>query len=216
MAMMINQFQIRQAVPEVDEGRLNEFVASFNMWAIHFGIDSPKRIAHYLAQVMTESGALRYTVENLNYSKEGLLSTFPKYFNALNVSAYARNPQKIANRVYANRMGNGSEGSGDGYRYRGRGFIQLTGLDNYKAFAKSECCTEDVVQYPDKVANYYLNQVSSMWYWEKNKLNDIADKDDGKNGEEIVRQITRKVNGGSNGLAQRKEYYRKFKKVFKI
>lgn len=214
--MMITQFQIRQAVPEVDEGRLNEFVASFDMWAIHFGIDSPKRIAHYLAQVMTESGALRYTVENLNYSKEGLLATFPKYFNAFNVSAYARNPQKIANRVYANRMGNGSEGSGDGYRYRGRGYIQLTGRDQYVAFGRSDCCTEDVVQYPDKVSTYYLNQVSAMWFWLRNGLNDIADKDDGTNGDEIVRQITRKVNGGTNGLSQRKTYYRKFKQVFGI
>jgi len=214
--MTITQFQIRQAVSSVDDAALNSFVASFNMWAVHFGIDTPKRVAHYLAQIMTESGALKYTVENMNYSREGLLSTFPKYFTVSNVGPYVRNPEKIGNRVYANRMGNGSEGSGDGYRYRGRGYLQITGREQYVAFSKCDCCTEDVVRYPDKVASYFLNQVSALWYWKKSGLNELADKDNGSNGEEIVRQITRKVNGGTNGLAQRKEYYRKFKKVFKI
>ena len=194
---------------------LDSFVASFNMWAVHFGIDSPKRAAHFIAQVMAETGALRSMTENMNYSRIGLLKTFPKYFNDANVSFYARNPERIGNRVYANRMGNGSEGSGDGYRYRGRGMLQLTGRQNYEAFNKSDCCTEDVVRFPDKVASYYLNMVSALWFWQRNKLNEMADNDNGTNGEEIVRQITRKVNGGTNGLSERKAYYRKFKEVIR-
>lgn len=212
----ITQSQILKAVPDVSRDRLNQIVASFNMWACHFGVDTPKRACHFLAQIFCETAAMHYMSENLNYSKDGLLTTFPKYFNEGNASAYARNPQKIANRVYANRMGNGSEGSGDGYRYRGRGCLMLTGKSNYEAFNRSDCCTEDVVRFPDKVANYYLNMVSALWFWDKNKLNEIADKDNGTNGEEIVRQITRKVNGGTNGLATRKTYYRKFKNVFGI
>ena len=213
--MVINQSQIRRAVPDVCREELDSFVASFNMWAVHFGIDSPKRAAHFIAQVMAETGALRSMTENMNYSRIGLLKTFPKYFNDANVSFYARNPERIGNRVYANRMGNGSEGSGDGYRYRGRGMLQLTGRQNYEAFNKSDCCTEDVVRFPDKVASYYLNMVSALWFWQRNKLNEMADNDNGTNGEEIVRQITRKVNGGTNGLSERKAYYRKFKEVIR-
>ena len=211
--MVINQSQIRRAVPDVCREELDSFVASFNMWAVHFGIDSPKRAAHFIAQVMAETGALRSMTENMNYSRIGLLKTFPKYFNDANVSFYARNPERIGNRVYANRMGNGSEGSGDGYRYRGRGMLMLTGKDNYQAFSKSEYCTEDVTKFPDRVAVYYLNMVSALWFWNKSGLNAYADKDTSDNGEEIVRQITRKINGGANGLQERKRYYRQLIKV---
>ena len=211
--MNLTQEQIKKAVPNVNKSRLDEFVAAWNMWAVHFGVDNKKRAVHLLSQVMAETGGLHYMSENLNYSKDALLSTFPKYFNKDNVNAYARNPEKIGNRVYANRMGNGSEGSGDGYRYRGRGMLQLTGKQNYQDFAKCDCCTEDVVRYPDKVATYYLNMVSALWFWQKAGLNAYADKDNGINGEEIVRQITRKINGGSNGLAMRRQYYRQFVKV---
>ena len=209
----IVQKHIYDAVPDVNREKANQIVAAWNMWAVHFGLDTKKRACHFLAQCFVETGALNYMSENLNYSREGLLRTFPKYFNDSNASAYARNPQKIANRVYANRMGNGSEGSGDGYRYRGRGMLMLTGKSNYEAFNRCDCCTEDVVRFPDKVASYYLNMVSALWFWQKNGLNEIADKDDGTNGDEIVRQITRKVNGGTNGLYERRNYYRKFKNV---
>ena len=211
----LTQAQVLKAVPNINRERLNQLVASWNMWACHFKVDTPARACHFLAQIFTETGALAYMSENLNYSADGLLTTFPKYFNQSNAGAYARNSQKIANRVYANRMGNGSEGSGDGYRYRGRGCLMLTGKDNYTAFNRCDCCTEDVVRFPDKVANYYLNMVSALWFWEKNKLNELADKDNGTNGEDIVRQITKRVNGGTNGLAQRKAYYKKFREVIK-
>ena len=214
--MRITQAQLLRAVPNVNKKNLDAFVASFNMWATHFGIDTPARIAHYLAQVFTESGALSATSENLNYSAQGLLKTFPKYFKTADLAQqYAHHPQKIANRVYGNRMGNGDESSGDGWKYRGRGYIGLTGKYNYKDFNSYDLCTEDIIKNPDKVANFPLNQICAMWFWEKYQLNDIADQDDGKLiGESLVEKITKKVNGGYNGLGDRKYYYRRFKKEF--
>lgn len=173
-------------------------------------------MAHYLSQVIYESGYLKSVEENMNYSAERLLQVFPKYFKSKEEAAsYARNPMKIANRVYANRMGNGNEASGDGWRYHGRSFIMLTGRLNYEKFSKYDLCTKDVVINPDSVAEYPLNQVASMWFWERNNINAIADLDDGKAiGEDLVTRITKIVNGGTNGLAQRKYIYRKIRKEF--
>lgn len=213
---MITQAQLCRVVPTLKKERVDEFVASFNMWAVHFGIDNPKRVVHYLAQVFHESGALSATSENLNYSAKRLLRTFPKYFKTRGIADwYAHKPQMIANRVYCNRMGNGDEASGDGWKYRGRGFIGLTGKANYADFAHFDLCTEDVVTNPDAVAKFPLNQVASMWFWERYGLNETADQDDGgKGGEAVVDRITLKVNGGTNGIASRKYYYRKFKREF--
>lgn len=213
--MRITQSQLLRAVPNTNRKNLDAFVASFNMWAIHFGIDTPARVVHYLAQVFTESGALSATSENLNYTASGLLRTFPKYFSKTTAEQYAHKPEAIANRVYGNRMGNGNETSGDGWKYRGRGYIGLTGKYNYEDFNGYDLCTEDIMKKPDKVAEYPLNQICAMWFWEKYKLNDLADRDDGKLiGESLVESITKKVNGGYNGLADRKYYYRRFKKEF--
>lgn len=190
--MVITKAQLLRAVPELYKPRADEFVASFNMWAIHFGLSSNKRVIHYLAQVFHESGNLRYVEE------------------IASGAAYDTGPKAIA-------LGNTPEKDGDGQKYKGRGFIQLTGLRNYTEFNKSDFCTEDVVAHPEKVAQYYLNQVASMWFWERNNLNAIADRDDGgKSGEDIVKQITRKVNGGYNGLANRLFLYRRFKREFGI
>jgi putative chitinase len=179
-----------RAVPELYSPRVDEFVASFNQWAIPFGIDNDKRAVHYLAQVFHESGALRY-VEELASG-----------------AAYDTGSKAIA-------LGNTPEKDGDGQRYKGRGFIQLTGLNNYKAFNASDLCTEDVVTHPEKVAEFPLNQVASMWFWQSHKLNELADRDDGsKIGEDVCKQITRIVNGGTNGLANRLFYYRRFRKEF--
>ena len=212
---MITQAQLKRVVPTLGKEAVDEFVASFNMWAVHFGIDNPKRVVHYLAQVFHESGALSATSENLNYSASGLLKTFPKYFKTKAVAEqYAHKPQAIANRVYGNRMGNGDEASGDGWRYRGRGFIGLTGKENYANFARFDLCTEDIVKNPDAVARFPLNQVASMWFWQRYGLNELADQDNGTNGEAVVDRITKKVNGGTNGIASRKNYYKQFKKEF--
>lgn len=204
--MVITQQQLLTAVPGLYKPRLDAFVATFNMWAVHFGIDTPLRVVHYLAQVFHESGNLRYTEENLNYSREALLRVFPKYFNKENVDLYARNPQKIANRAYANRMGNGSEGSGDGYRFRGRGFIGTTGRANYKAYADSEWCVGDLMSHPEWLANSPGDQKSAMFFWLKNDCNKFADADD-------VKGLTRRINGGYNGLASRQQLTVAFKNV---
>jgi predicted chitinase len=169
-----------------------------------YGIaDSKIRLAHFFSQVLHESGFLRYDMENLNYSAKALRAVFGKYFKTSNVAdAYARQPEKIANKVYSNRMGNGDEASGDGWKYRGRGLIQLTGKDNYKAFAR---WVNDprIVDDPDLVASEYAVQ-SAVFYWDRNNLNKIADKDD-------VVQMTKRITGGSNGLAHRTELLTKAK-----
>ena len=190
--MQITKHQLLRAVPELYSGRVDEFVASFNQWAIPYGIDNNKRVVHYLAQVFHESGCLRYTTE------------------LASGEAYDTGAKAIA-------LGNTPEKDGDGQRYKGRGFIQLTGFSNYKAFNDSDLCTEDVVKNPQKVADFPLNQMASMWFWQTRKLNEMADRDDGgKCGEDVVRSITKKVNGGQNGIAKRLFYYRRFKKEFGI
>ena len=202
------------ATPSNEE--LDCFVASFNMFSEVFKINTPKRVCMYLAQVLHESNYLKATEENLNYSAEGLLKTFPKYFNAQSAQAYARQPQRIANKVYANRMGNGNEASGDGWKYRGRGYIQLTGRSQYADFSKYDLCTANVLNDPDSVGKvsktnpkYYLAQLASMWFWEKNKINDTADFED-------VEKATKLINGGTNGLSNRKLLYRRFSKEYGV
>lgn len=190
--MVITKANILRAVPDTYKPRIDEFVASFNMWAVHFGINSPKRVVHYLAQCFHESGNLRYVEE---------IASGAAYDTGSKAKALGNTPEK----------------DGDGQKYKGRGFIQLTGRKNYSDFNDSDFCTEDVITNPEKVAKYPLNQVASMWFWDKNKLNDIADRDDGgKVGEDVAKQITKKVNGGYNGLANRLFLYRRFKKEFGI
>ena len=174
--------------------------------AAKFGINTPLRVAHFLAQCGHESGGFRVTQENLNYSAKGLNGIFRKYFpTEAAAAAYARQPQKIANKVYANRMANGSEASGDGYKFRGRGYIQLTGRDNYTQFGKA--IGVDIPSNPDLVSSKYA-LASAAWFWSKNGLNKLAD-----NGstDTVVTSITKRVNGGTIGLADRikhfKEYY---------
>ena len=207
--MLVTKSQLLRAVPELQKSRMDEFVASLNQWAVSFGIDSPLRMAHYLAQVFHESQLLKRTDENLNYSADGLLRTFPRYFNAEQAKEYARKPERIANRVYASRMGNGPEASGDGWRYRGRGYIMLTGRENYEQFAKSDVCTVDAVRQPDALLRFPLNQVVAGWFWEANGLNALADRDD-------CEAITRRINGGINGLADRKFLLRRLKNEFGV
>jgi len=174
--------------------------------AAKFGINTPLRLAHFLAQCGHESGGFRATQENLNYSAKGLNGIFKKYFpTEASAAAYARQPQKIASKVYANRMGNGTEASGEGYKFRGRGYIQLTGKDNYTAFGKS--IGEDMTANPDKVASSYA-LLSAAWFFSKNGLHKMAD---GGATDAVVTSITKRVNGGTIGLADRikhfKEYY---------
>ncbi len=205
MNIRVDQQLIRRVLagyPVPSDDALNAFVASFNQWNEVFKINTPLRVAAYLSQVLVESAYLTAKTENLNYSAEGLMKTWPKRFDKAKAEAYARQPEKIANYVYANRYGNGNEASGDGWRYRGRGLIQLTFRSNYEEFSKYDLCTEPVLKQPDKVAEFPINQIAAMWYWEKNKINDPAD-----NGN--MDEVTKRVNGGSNGLATRKTIYRR-------
>ena len=174
--------------------------------AAKFQINTPLRLAHFLAQCGHESGGFRVTQENLNYSAKGLAGIFKKYFpTEAAATPYARQPQKIANKVYANRMANGSEASGDGYKFRGRGYIQLTGRDNYTQFGKA--IGEDMTVNPDKVASQYA-LLSAAWFFSKNGLHKMADEG---SSDAVVTKITKRVNGGTIGLADRikhfKEYY---------
>lgn len=170
-----------------------------------FSINTPLRLAHFLAQVAHESGNFKFLKENLNYGAAGLRATFPKYFkDDATAKAYERKPEKIASRVYANRMGNGDEASGDGWKYRGRGFIQLTGKVNYKAF--SDFIKEDCVANPDLVSDKYP-LTSAAWFFDKNKLWEICDKGD---SEVVVLAVTKRVNGGTHGLADRQSKFSTF------
>ena len=162
-----------------------------------FGINTPERLAHFLGQCHHESGGFKFTTENTNYSDVGLKKRFNKYFKDKDISKYARNPEKIANLVYANRMGNGNEASGDGFRFRGRGYIQLTGKNNYKAFDKF--VDDDIVLNPDLVATKYP-LLTAAWFWDVNDLNEICDKGVNKS---TIFAVTKKVNGGIKGLEER-------------
>lgn len=170
-----------------------------------FAVNTPLRLAHFLAQCGHESGGFRLTQENLNYSAKGLMGIFKKYFptQAL-ANAYARQPQKIANRVYGNRMGNGPETSGEGFKFRGRGYIQLTGKQNYIAFDAS--VPESIVDNPDLVATKYP-LASAAWFWSKNGLNKIADEGA---TDAVVTKVTRRVNGGTIGLADRIRHFKEY------
>jgi putative chitinase len=174
--------------------------------AAKFQINTPLRLAHFLAQCGHESGGFKATQENLNYSAKGLAGIFKKYFPTEAAAApYARNPQKIASKVYGGRMGNGPESTGEGYKFRGRGYIQLTGKENYTAFGKS--IGEDIISNPDVVASKYA-LLSAAWFFSKNGLHKMAD---GGATDAVVTSITKRVNGGTIGLPDRikhfKEYY---------
>jgi putative chitinase len=167
-----------------------------------FGIDGPLRLSHFLSQCAHESGNFKFVKENLNYSGDGLRKIFPKYFPTTEIAEkYARQPEKIANKVYGGRMGNGDEASGDGFKFRGRGYIQLTGKDNYAAFDKF--VDDDIMADPDLVATKYP-LTSAAFFFHKNKLWDVCDKG---HGDDIVLAVTKRVNGGTHGLADRQDKF---------
>jgi len=166
---------------------------------------TPERAAHFFAQTGHETGDFKVYSENLNYSAQGLQGIFGKYFPGNLEESYARQPEKIANRVYASRMGNGDEKSGDGWKFRGRGAIQLTGKDNYSQFAK-HIGKPEIMTNPDLVATEYSFE-SALFFFEKNKLWSICDQ--GVN-EAAILALTKRVNGGTHGLDDRKAKTLKF------
>ena len=173
--------------------------------AAKFNITNTLRLAHFLAQCGHESGGFKAVSENLNYSADGLVKIFGKYFNATTAAGYARNPEKIANKVYSARMGNGDEASGEGFKFRGRGYIQLTGKSNYSLFDKT--VEDDILSNPDLVATKYP-LASAAFFFNNNNLWLICDKGA---DEATVTAVTKRVNGGTIGLPDRikhfKEYY---------
>jgi len=171
-----------------------------------YGINTHLRMCHFLTQISHESG-LKPISENLNYSSERLRQIFPKYFiSKADADRYARQPERIANRVYANRMGNGNEASGDGWKYRGRGFIQITGKSNYLMLSKDTRI--DFITNPDLLLQEANSMISALWFWNKNNLNALADKND-------VNAITKRINGGFNGLEHRTELFNKWYSLLK-
>jgi len=203
--MLVSRAQLAKFFDHTPANVIDHYVEPLNNALQHFQINTPDRIAMFMAQVGHESGGLTHIEENLNYRAERLPVVFPRYFRDVNPSAYARNPEKIANRVYANRMGNGPESSGDGYRYRGRGLIQLTGHDNYARFANDMgMSVEEAVEYlstPEGAA------MSAAWFWSKNGLNEIADRGD-------VVAATKRINGGTIGLVDRQAHYSEALHIF--
>ena len=177
--------------------------------AAKFNITNPLRLAHFLAQCGHESGGFKSVSENLNYSVSGLMRVFPKYFPGNLAESYAKQPEKIASRVYGSRMGNGDESTGEGYKYRGRGYIQLTGKSNYTNFAKF--IGEDTVANPDLVATKYP-LASAAFFFDSNKLWSICDKGA---DEATVTAVTRRVNGGTIGLADRLKHFNEYYHLLK-
>lgn len=202
--MKLTETNLAQMLPRnKDIGHLLEI---FNDLFPKYDITNTNRIAGFLAQCGHESADFTVLKENLNYSAEGLDKVFPKYFKNVgrNAQEYHRQPEKIANIVYANRMGNGDTDSGDGWKFRGRGAIQITGRDNYTRLAKYiGMSLDETVVYIETLRGAIE---SACWFWKANKINDTCDNDD-------IVLMTKKVNGGTNGLEERKKHYNLNKKI---
>jgi len=195
MSSILTLDQLKQMVknPYIDHwhGALDQLLDDYE-------INTPLRVAHFVAQCAHESGNFVFIKENLNYKAASLMNTFKKYFPTQELAQqYANKPERIANRVYASRMGNGPEESGDGWRYCGRGLIQLTGKDNYTFFAGSLGISEE--EAAEYLATFEGAAQSACWYWEQNKLNRFADAND-------VKGLTRAINGGYIGLSDRENH----------
>jgi putative chitinase len=195
--MKLTASQLKQMVPGITHA--DHWIEAFDQLLPDYEINTPKRVAAFIAQCAHESGGFRFLKENLNYKAESLMKTFPKYFSDRDTAnAYAKQPAKIANRVYANRMGNGDEASGDGFKYCGRGLIQLTGKSNYSWFAASlEISPEEASAY---LETFEGAAQSACWFWESNNLNVEADAGD-------IKKMTKKINGGYIGLDDRIKHY---------
>ncbi len=206
--MKLTLEHLQACLPQAKKQNLEKFLEGINETFEHFEINTPSRCAMFLAQTAHESGNFAATEENLNYSAKGLQGIFKKYFPTLeSAQPYERKPERIANRVYGSRMGNGPEASGDGYRYRGRGVIQLTGKDNYSACGKA--LGMDLLSEPDQVKDNPVAVLSAGWFWDTRKLNTWADRDD-------VTTVTKKINGGTIGLADRTQHFHHIKEVLEL
>ncbi len=200
---------LKQIMPNAKVEDINHYLNALNTEMPEYDINTSLRVAHFIAQLAHESGSFKYSSENLNYSAKALRSVFGKYFPTDELAEeYARNPERIANRVYANRMNNGNEASGDGWKYRGRGLIQLTGKENYTKCG--DTLKIDLVNKPDLLAQDANAAVAAaIWFWDSRKLNTYADQDN-------IKTITKLINGGYNGLEDREKYLIRAKNVLGI
>lgn len=200
---------LQKIMPKASKENIDKYLSALNGEMAKFEINTPLRAAHFISQLAHESASFHYSAENLNYSAKALRGVFGKYFPTDELAeAYARQPEKIANRVYASRMGNGDEASGEGWKYRGRGLIQLTGKDNYTNCEKAT--DMDLVNQPDQLANDANAAVAAAgWFWDMRNLNKYADDDD-------VKAITKRINGGYNGLEDREAYLQRAKEILSI
>jgi putative chitinase len=181
-----------------------EYAAPLSDTFNNYEINTKLRKCHFLAQILHESGMFLTVVENLNYSEEGLLKVFKKYFTPELAKQYARKPEKIASRVYANRIGNGNEASGDGWKYRGRGILQNTAKSNYQQLAEEMGI--DLLTHPELLELPANAVTAAALFWDNNNLNALADKDD-------IVTITKRINGGVNGIKHREELLKKCKEI---
>lgn len=205
--MTVNLDKLKKIFPTTKASILETYVDPINSAFERFRLTSQTAQCCFIAQIGHESAGLTATKENLNYSKEALLSVFGKYFTPATATQYARKPEAIANRVYANRMGNGPEASGDGWKFRGRGLIQLTGKTNYTNFAKfMETSLDEVVAY---LETPYGAVNSAGWFFQVNGLVPLADKGD-------MLTLTKRINGGVNGLDHRLKLYQAATKVIRV
>lgn len=195
--MELTKEQLKQLLPR--NQYINQWHKALSQLLPDYEINTPKRIASFVAQCAHESGSFVFLTENLNYKAESLMKVFPKYFKDMaTAKAYEKKPEKIANKIYADRMGNGNEASGDGWKYRGRGLIQLTGKTNYTWFAASlEITPEEAAEYTQ---TFEGAAQSACWFWETNKLNQYADSGD-------IVTMTKRINGGTIGLDDRIKHY---------
>lgn len=198
---------MKNLLAEKLRGKIPDFVHAQLTPAVLDGL-TPLRLAHFLAQCDHESAGFKRTIENLNYSAAGLLKTFSRHFQGV-AEQYARQPEKIANRAYANRMGNGTEASGDGWKFRGRGYIQLTGRDNYNRAGIS--LGVDFISNPDLAAQAYPLS-TALWFFKVNNIWEICDRGA---TEQTVKEVTRRVNGGTIGLDDRIKLFFKYWKILK-
>jgi len=210
--MKITKNQLKAIAPSVGAATGDQLVFWINEYSEKYQINTPVRMAAFLAQAAHESGGFTSFRENLMYTNSArLMKIFPKYFQSVKIALqYIGKPTKIGNRVYANRLGNGPEASGDGYKYRGGGIFQTTGKDNYKELSEHIYADANILlERPGDITTPTIAVQSAMFYWQKNNLNELADQGDFKN-------LTKRINGGLNGYKERMEYWERAKKAFDI
>ena len=191
--------QVRQLIPRAIGGS-DSWFESLEEALPQYGITTVNRVAAFIAQCAHESGGFSTLEENLKYKAVTLTKLWPQRFPAGIAEQYAGNSQKIANKAYGGRMGNGTEETGEGYKFRGRGLLQLTGKDNYKACSQVLFQDSTLIEDPDMLLDPYYATHSACWFWHKNKLNELADAQD-------IKTMTKKINGGFIGLEDRIKHY---------